>query len=92
VIDPAGRAPDGVTAESVREDLLAFLQRRTRNPVSPDLDIFSSGLASSLFALQLVVHLERSFGIAVSGPELQLDNFRTVDSMVALVMRLRGEQ
>jgi methoxymalonate biosynthesis acyl carrier protein len=43
-----------------------------------------------LFALELVVHLENAFGVEVAGPELKLDNFRTVDAMTALVGRLSG--
>lgn len=79
-----------LTAGEIRENLLAFLARQTRTAVSADLDLFATGLVSSLFALQLVVHLEGSFGVTVSGAELKLDNFRTVDAMTALVLRLRG--
>ena len=41
-----------VTAESVRADLLAFLERRTKQPVAADLDLFASGLVSSMFAME----------------------------------------
>jgi methoxymalonate biosynthesis acyl carrier protein len=58
--------------------------------VAADVDLFGSGLVSSLFALQLVVHLEQAFGVEVAGPDLTLDNFRTVDAMTALVLRLRA--
>ena len=36
-----------------------------------------------MFAMQLVVHLEESYDIAIIGPELKLDNFRTVQAMTA---------
>jgi methoxymalonate biosynthesis acyl carrier protein len=80
-----------LTAESIREDLLGFLQQRTKTAWEPDTDLFASGAVSSLFALELVVHLESAFGVSVDGPELTLDNFRTVDAMTALVLRLRGK-
>jgi methoxymalonate biosynthesis acyl carrier protein len=57
--------------------------------VAPDQDLFGSGLVSSMFAMQLVVHLEEAYDIAVIGPELKLDNFRTVQAMTRLVLRLR---
>ena len=76
--------------EAVTRDLLAFLQRRTRTQVAADVDLFGSGLVSSMFALELVVHLETAFGVEVCGPDLRLDNFRTVEAMTALVSRLRG--
>lgn len=79
-----------VTAESVRDNLRGFLERQTKTTVQDDLDLFASGLVSSLFALELVVHLERSFGTSISGADLKLDNFRTVNSMTDLVLR-QGE-
>jgi methoxymalonate biosynthesis acyl carrier protein len=42
-----------------------------------------------MFAMHLVVHLEESYDIAIVGPELKLDNFRTVQAMAQLVLRLR---
>ena len=75
----------------VRANLVAFLEQRTKSPVAPDLDLFGSGLVSSLFALQLVMHLEQEFDVEVTGPDLTLDNFRTVEAMAALVSRLRAD-
>jgi len=74
---------------SVRDNLVEFVSKSTKTEVAPDLDIFASGLVSSLFAMQLVVHLEGTFGITIGGAELKLDNFRTIDAMTALVQRLR---
>jgi len=78
-----------VTAEAVESALTGFLAGRAGAPVEADQDLFASGLVSSMFAMQLVVHLEESYGIAIVGPELKLDNFRTVGAMARLVMRLR---
>ena len=80
---------EAVTAEAVSEALTAFLAERIKPEVAPDQDLFASGLASSMFAMQLVVHLEEAYDIAIIGPELKLDNFRTVQAMTALVLRLR---
>jgi methoxymalonate biosynthesis acyl carrier protein len=79
-----------VSPDAVRQNLMEFLERRTRTAIGPDVDLFGAGLVSSLFALELVVHLENAFGVEVAGPELKLDNFRTVEAMTALVGRLRG--
>jgi len=78
-----------VTAEAIEEALLGFLAERIKSSVEPDQDLFSSGLVSSMFAMQLVVHLEETYDIAIIGPELKLDNFRTVQAMTNLVLRLR---
>ena len=79
-----------LTAEAITADLVTFLGNRTRQTVATDLDLFGSGLVTSLFALELLVHLEGAFGVTVAGPDLVLDNFRTVEAMTALVLRLSG--
>jgi methoxymalonate biosynthesis acyl carrier protein len=77
------------TAEVIESELLGFLAERVKTTVAPDQDLFGSGLVSSMFAMQLVVHLEERYDIAIIGPELKLDNFRTVQAMTGLVLRLR---
>lgn len=78
-----------LTGESVRENLLGFLDQRTKRSWTDDEDLFSSGV-SSLFAVELVVHLESTFEIDIDGDDLTIENFRTVNLMAALVLRLRG--
>ncbi|MEY9895349.1 methoxymalonate biosynthesis acyl carrier protein [Catenulispora sp. MAP5-51] len=77
--------------DAVRRDLMSFLEQRTKRAVAADVDLFAAGLVSSLFALELVMHLEQSFGVTVAGPDLTLDNFQTVEAMTALVLRLGGD-
>jgi methoxymalonate biosynthesis acyl carrier protein len=78
-----------VTGADIEQALLEFLAGRIKTQVTADQDLFRSGLVSSMFAMQLVVHLEETYGIAIIGPELKLDNFRTVAAMTQLVLRLR---
>jgi methoxymalonate biosynthesis acyl carrier protein len=86
----SGLAP--VAADEIAAALLGFLADRIKTEVAPDQDLFKSGLVSSMFAMQLVVYLEESYDIAIIGPELKLDNFRTVQAMTALVLRLRAAE
>ncbi|HEX6473249.1 MAG TPA: phosphopantetheine-binding protein [Streptosporangiaceae bacterium] len=79
-----------ITPEAIRANVTDFVCRQTKSDVAADVDLFGSGLVSSLFALQLVVHVETAFGVSVTGPELKLDNFRTIDAIAELVLRLRG--
>ncbi len=78
--------------EAVVAELLTFLEEQTRSPWEPETDLYRDGGLSSLFAMQLVVHLEKSYGIAIRGADLRLDNFRTVRLMSALVGRLQQAQ
>ncbi|GAA2327241.1 MULTISPECIES: acyl carrier protein [Streptomyces] len=77
-----------LTAEGVAAELQKFLRERTKTDWEPDTDLFASGSVSSMFAMELVVHVEQTFGVAIAGPDLKIDNFRTVNAMTALVLRL----
>jgi methoxymalonate biosynthesis acyl carrier protein len=74
---------------TVTETLLSFLEERTRFSWTEDRDIFASGAVNSLFAMELVVFVEQRFGVRIIGPDLTLDNFRSVRAMATLVDRLR---
>jgi methoxymalonate biosynthesis acyl carrier protein len=77
--------------EAVELEIQRFLESRTNTTVPSDQDLFQSGLVSSMFAMELVVFLEQTYAVAIVGPDLKLDNFRTVDSMSSLVQRLLDE-
>lgn len=78
-------------ADEISAPLLAFIAEHTKRAWSPTEDLFEAGAVSSLFALQLVVFLEKTFDIEIGGEDLRLDNFRTVEKMADLVTRLRDE-
>ena len=94
---PPDKPADGTRADRTSADdkaevqceLLGFLAARAGGPVSADLDLFASGAISSVFAMELVVHLEQAYGVVIGGSDLRRDNFRTVEAMTALVARLR---
>lgn len=66
----------------------AFLSRFFQNTeLKDDQDIFSLGFVNSLFAMQLVLFLEKEFTFAIGDSDLDMDNFRTVGAMVKLVQR-----
>ena len=79
-------ATDG--AIDVEAELLSFLERRVKVAVAPDTDLFASGALTSLLSLELVGHVESTYGVPIAPDELRLDNFRSVAAMVRLVERL----
>lgn len=71
--------------------LLDFISGRFPHAdIQHDQDIFSLGFINSLFAMELVMFLEKAFSITISNDELRIDNFRTVDAMTSLVDRVRS--
>lgn len=79
-----------MAAEPIQRSLTAFIKQKAKVPLTLDTDLFGSGLVSSLLALELLMYIEQAFNVSVGGGDLTLDNFRTVDAMTALVLRLKG--
>jgi methoxymalonate biosynthesis acyl carrier protein len=67
-----------------------FLSRFFKqHDLQPDEDIFALGFVNSLLAMQLVTFIEKEFGVSVADEDLDLDNFRSLAAMDALVARKR---
>jgi methoxymalonate biosynthesis acyl carrier protein len=80
-----------VTAEAIAAALSHFLKEKTMVTPDQDQDIFESGVASSMFAMELVVFLEKSYQVEINGMDLKLANFRTIGAMTEMVLRLRRD-
>ena len=78
--------------DSVAGTICAYLQGRTNAPVAHGQDLSAAGVLTSMLAMEIVVFLESTFQISVVGRDLKLDNFRSVNAMVALVTRLRESE
>ena len=50
-------------------------------------DIFTMGHVNSLFAMELVLFVEREFAIEISDEDIDIKNFRSIDSMAGFVLR-----
>ncbi|MBP5973114.1 acyl carrier protein [Brasilonema sp. CT11] len=46
-----------------------------------DEDIFSLGFVNSMFAMQLVLFLEKEFQITIENEDLEIENFSTINAM-----------
>jgi len=74
----------------IEREVQDFLAGRLKTTVPRDQDLFATGLVTSMFAMELVVHLESVHDVSIIGGDLRLDNFRTVERMGQLVTRLRN--
>jgi acyl carrier protein len=65
-----------------------FISRHVRgHELRDDEDIFATGFVNSMFAMQLVQFVESEFGLTVESDDLDLENFRTIAAISALVER-----
>ena len=73
--------------EPTKEKLRAFLARHISRTIADDDQIFAAGFVNSLFAMQLVLFLEKNFKIAIGNEDLELKNFESINAMAELVGR-----
>jgi len=89
--EPAPAQASAVPASVVRTKLREFVSQTVRDDSMTDsTDIFATGFVNSLFAMQLVAYCEKEFGVQIEDGDLELDNFRSVDKLVAFVERKQG--
>jgi acyl carrier protein len=79
-----------VTSADPRPRIRQFLHRHIQTAtVKDDDDIFGAGFANSMFAMQLVLFVEKEFQVAMTDDDLDLDHFRSIQAIAALVERKR---
>lgn len=68
--------------EKVKRFISRFFRKRE---LKDDEDIFELGFVNSLFSMQLVLFIEKEFGIVIGNNDLDLNNFRTINSITGLI-------
>lgn len=76
-----------MTTDEILEKVKSFLAQFISVNVADDEDLFASGLVNSLFAMQLVLFIEKEFSIKVENEDLDYDNFRTLNAMTGFIER-----
>lgn len=56
-----------------------------------DENLFESGLVNSLFAVQLMTFIEKTFAIEVGPEDLDIENFKSLNAMTAFVLQKNGQ-
>ncbi|MDR0355782.1 MAG: phosphopantetheine-binding protein [Deltaproteobacteria bacterium] len=73
--------------EIIREFVLAYVKD---DSLEDDENMFELGYVNSLFAMQLVMFVEKKFEMTISREQLRLDNFRSIEAIAELVERQRS--
>lgn len=71
--------------EETQQKLRKFLARFIEEDVDNDTDIFKTGLINSLFAMQLVLFVEKEFLISVENQDLDINNFKSINAITNFV-------
>lgn len=71
---------------TIEPNVRTFLGKYVSDPqVDGELDLFSSGLVNSLYAMQLVLFIEKEYGIQVANEDLDYENFKSVNAIVNFI-------
>jgi len=80
-----------MNSSEIKHALRGFILRSVRVPsLGDDQDLFDSGIVNSLFAVQLMTFVEKTFAIEVAMEDLEIDNFRSLNATAGFVLRKSG--
>jgi len=75
--------------EAVRRFILSSINV---THLDDDDNLFESGIVNSLFAVQLMMFIEKTFAIEVGMDDLDIENFKSLNAAAAFVVRKTGRQ
>jgi methoxymalonate biosynthesis acyl carrier protein len=76
---------------TVLETLRAFiLSSVSVADLDDDDDLFETGIVNSLFAIQLMTFVEKTFDIDVTMDDLDIENFRSIRASANFVIKKKG--
>ena len=79
------------TERSVKETVRQFILSSINIPdLRDDDDLFELGIANSLFAIQLMTFIEKTFALEVEMEDLDIENFKSLSASAAFVMKKSG--
>jgi len=72
----------------IRAVVKGFIARASNvEELDDDVDLFETGIVNSLFAVQLMTFLEKTFAIEVGLDDLDIENFKSVNATTAFVVQ-----
>lgn len=75
------------STKTTKDSLLRWCNNRIRTdrPITAETNLLDEGHLDSLFVMDLIVHIERQFGVVVDSREISPRNFRSVRTLTALI-------
>ena len=77
----------------MKDKIRRFLsQNKNIDGISDDDDLFENGFVNSLFALQLIMFIEKEYKIRIPDEKIKEDNFRSVNAIINTVSSILTTQ
>lgn len=78
-------------ATGIRATVRSFISRASGiTNLDDDDNLFESGIVNSLFAVQLMTFIEKTFAIEVGIDDLDIENFKSLNATAAFVLKKAG--
>ncbi|MGH8686771.1 MAG: acyl carrier protein [Burkholderiales bacterium] len=79
--------------DQIRQTLRSFVLGSVPGAdLDDDANLFESGIVNSLFAVQLMTFIERTFAIVVGKDDLDIKNFKSLNAATAFVLQKNGRR
>jgi len=79
------------TEQKIKEAISRFiLDSINLRDLKEDDHLFETGIVNSLFAVQLMTFIEKTFAIEIGSDDLDIENFKSLNAMTAFVAQKNG--
>jgi acyl carrier protein len=77
----------------IKATIERFISRSSNiTNLDDDDNLFESGIVNSLFAVQLMTFIEKTFAIEVEMDDLDIENFKSLNATTAFVLKKTGRR
>jgi acyl carrier protein len=77
-----------ITHEHIKDAVRRFIASSANiAALDDDVNLFESGIVNSLFAVQLMMFIEKTFAVQVGMEDLDIENFKSLNATTAFVLR-----
>jgi len=71
---------------NIQDQLQEYVEELAKqDSIDPSVNLFETGLLTSVHVLDLIAFIEERFGIVISPDDLSIDNFGSIDAMATFV-------
>jgi acyl carrier protein len=80
-------------ANGIKETVKRFILSSINfTHLDDDDNLFESGIVNSLFAIQLMTFIEKTFSIEVEMDDMDIENFKSLNATTAFVLKKNGRR
>jgi acyl carrier protein len=80
-----------IDEKEIKHTVRSFILSSVNIPdLKDDDNLFESGIVNSLFAVQLMTFIEKTFALEVGMDDLVIENFKSLNAMTVFVLKKNG--